>query len=116
MTKQSPSARVPGRRPKPPSNLTAGQARIWRNVVAIKPTGAFDAGSFPVLSAYCVLCATWEALREPDAEAISLRELMQLTGQITRLATALRLTPQARYDPMTAHRGAKRLKGSRPWD
>lgn len=110
------SARVPGRRPQPPRNLSASQARIWRNVTATKPVGAFDAGSFPVLSAYCVLVATWEALREPAAEPISLRELMQLTGQITRLATALRLTPQARYDPMTAHRGAKRLKGSRPWD
>jgi hypothetical protein len=116
MNKQNHSARIPGRRPQPPRNLTASQARIWRNVTATKQIGAFDAGSFPVLAAYCVLVATWEALRDPDAEAISLRELMQLTGQITRLATALRLTPQARYDPQTAHRGAKRLKGTRPWD
>jgi len=85
-------------------------------VVATKPRDAFDAGSFPVLAAYCVLVATWEGLRAADAEPVSLRELMQLSGQLTRLATALRLTPQARYDPITAHRGAQRLKGSRPWD
>lgn len=89
---------------------------MWRNVVATKPADAFDAGSFPVLAAYCVLVDAWDALRKPGAERPLLRELMQLTGQLTRLATALRLTPQARYDPMTAHRGAKRLKGSRPWD
>ena len=110
------SARVPGRRPKPPGNLTPSQARIWRDVVAIKPASAFDAGSFPVLAAYCVLVDAWRELREPRAEVIPLQKLMQLSAQITRLATALRLTPQARYDPTTAHRGAKRLKGSRPWD
>jgi hypothetical protein len=113
---KSPSARVPGTRPKPPANLSASQAKIWRNVIATKPVNAFDAGSFPVLSGYCVLIDTWEGMRKPGAEPIPLQKLMQLTGQITRLATALRLTPQARYDPMTAHRGAKKLKGSRPWD
>ena len=111
-----PSSRIPGRRPQPPSSLTAAEKRVWKNIVATKPVGAFDAGSFPVLSAYCVLVAGWEKLREPGAARPSLREVMQLTGQITRLATALRLTPQARYDPMTAHRKAARVKGSRPWD
>ena len=116
MGRKIPSARVPGRRPPPPRNLNAMQQKVWRSVVAAKPATAFDAGSYPVLAAYCVLVATWEKLREPEAEPISIRELMQLSGQITRLATALRLTPQARYDPMTAHRDATRLKGSRPWD
>jgi len=46
---------LPGRgRPPPPSELGARERELWEACVASKPLHHFDAGTLPLLAAYCM--------------------------------------------------------------
>jgi hypothetical protein len=94
-----------------PDELTADQAATWRAVVAARPVDWFDAGSAPLLAAYCrsvdaqrVLVTAIDAF---DVHTLSTsegsatyRRLLALQKQqaelAIRLATAMRLSQHSR--------------------
>jgi phage terminase small subunit len=112
------------RRLSPPADLTDEQAAIWRAVVASRPVDWFDAGSAPLLVAYCrtadvhrVLAAAMDLLGNTKkvsttttsstgsstATNSSTAEYRQLLAaqdatsrMLIKLATALRLSPHSR--------------------
>ena len=94
-----------------PAELTAGQARTWRDVVASRPIDWFDAGSAPLLSAYCraddaqrVLATAIDAFdldSLPTTEGSTtyrrLLALQEAQGKLLiKLATSMRLSQHAR--------------------
>jgi hypothetical protein len=135
---------IPGneRRPSPPAQLDARERAIWTKITARLPAEWFTAESQPMLKELCrhirsaddlsadlALARTAvDAIRktpEPSAESLTAatqeyRAVLRAHGyqseRIGNLATKLRLTPQARYAPSTAQRGAaKVIEGPEPW-
>jgi hypothetical protein len=93
--------------------------------VAAKPLGWFDAGSLPLLAAYCATLArlrdlhTLLAATPVDARGAAHMEqrIMGLTASAVALATKLRLTVQAavrRDSAMLAERGPGEEAASDP--
>ena len=103
-----PTLRV--RMPVPPG-LTAGQRATWRAIVRSRPVDWFDAGSGPLLVAYCrgIAAQTVLAVRidafDPEelatAEGIGRYDKLlalddRQTRKLVKLATAMRLSQHAR--------------------
>ncbi len=120
------------KRPDPPAKLTAPQATTWRAVVATKPVKWWDAGSIPMLVAYCKAIDVHDAVSlqieafEPEwlltddglARFDRLAALQERQARvIASLATRMRLSQQARLDKTVAATSAKQPEaGPRPWD
>lgn len=113
-----------------PEDLSADQAQVWGEVVASKPSDWFDAGSMPLLSAYCravvesrkvsslVESMTADMLLLDDGlkRYKDLRRLQaELSGEVNTLARAMRLTQQAKYRADAASVASDKAKGTRPW-
>jgi hypothetical protein len=98
--------RVGGSRPAPPPQFPEAAAKLWREIVADKPLGWFDAGALPLLRLYCLTLARAEGVEalllltppEDDAAADIEKRLIKLNGSCTTLATKLRLSVQAAVD------------------
>ena len=101
------------------------QAELWKRVVATKPADWFTADALPVLLQFCRHVSTAALLEArivnaTDDSIDKLDKLLALRDReskaIQRLATALRLTPQSRIRPDTAHTQVTATGGpDRPW-
>ena len=113
-----------------PEDLSAEQAEVWASVVVTKPSDWWDAGSVPILSAYCravvesrkvatlVESMTVDMLLLDDGlkRYKDLRRLQaELSGEVNTLARAMRLTQQAKYRADAASVADGKAKGARPW-
>ena len=98
--------RAGGVRPNPPAGLSLNAADEWRRIVASKPLGWFDAGSLPLLEAYCATLDRLRALHAllletpPNEKGAAYLEqrIMGLNGNCATLATKLRLSVQSAVD------------------
>ena len=121
---------LPVRLLEPPADLSADQAEVWASVVVTKPGDWFDAGSIPLLEAYCravvesrkiaalVESMTADMLLLDDGlkRYKDLRRLQaELSGEVNTLARAMRLTQQAKYRADAAAVADGKSKGARPW-
>ena len=94
-----------------PSELTSDQAATWRAVVSSRPVDWFDAGSAPLLAAYCrtddaqrvlataIVAFDVNALSTPEGSARFRRLLAVQEAQAKlaiKLATSMRLSQHAR--------------------
>ena len=108
-----------GYRPNPPDTLTAEQVDVWKAVVAAMPSEWFRPETHGLLIEYCrhVCRSRLLALVLDHAEPKYLKTTQGIdhynklaaaaereTRAMLATARALRLTPQARLDPKTAHR------------
>lgn len=94
-----------------PRGLTAAQRATWRAIVRSRPVDWFDAGSGPLLTAYCraiaaqtVLAARIDAFDPEElatAEGIGRYDKLLMlddrqTRKLVKLATSMRLSQHAR--------------------
>jgi phage terminase small subunit len=100
-----------GSRPEPPSYLSEHAAEEWRALVALKPAGFFDRGTWALLAEHCELVATWRwhseqisALRKQAADMQGVDDKMlgwheqqrsAAGAKLGNVDTKLRLTKQA---------------------
>ena len=113
-----------------PDDLGAEQAEVWGQVVATKPSDWWDAGSVPLLAAYCravvesrkvsalveSMSADMLLLDDGLARYKELRKIQAaLSGEVNTLARAMRLTQQAKYRADAAAVADGKAKGARPW-
>jgi hypothetical protein len=91
-----------------PAGLTPEQAATWRAVVAARPIEWFDAGSAPLLLAYCRAVAAQATIAEAvdefgpiAARVVDYHKLLDLQDAqakiVIRLATGMRLTQHSRH-------------------
>ena len=104
---------------------------MWARTVATKPGDWWDAGSVPMLSAYCRASAIAPLVAQQikavipfistDEGLLRFKELRKiqvaLSGEISALATKMRLTQQARYNAKNSDTAARRGGGDtrKPW-
>ena len=114
-----------------PDDLSAEQAEVWGQVVATKPSDWWDAGSVPLLAAYCravvesrkvsalveSMSADMLLLDDGLSRYKELRKIQAaLSGEMTSLATKMRLTQQSRYNAKNSDTAARRGGGpAKPW-
>lgn len=104
---------------RPPHHLVDEQVEVWQAIVSGHPADWFDAGAAPVLAQLCRHVVMSNRLAEliertDDTEMMLtiIREQRAESNEIRKLATALRITPQA----LTNHRGNKKqFNTSKPW-
>ena len=121
---------VNAQRPDPPSELTATQAKVWRETVETTPAGWFRAGDH-LLTAYCrhvvsagFLAGLIDKCRPDIGDKDGLGRLGRLlamrareTAAISSLATRMRLTKQARAHSRSAGRAFDGTPGGKPpWE
>lgn len=117
-------------RPEPPDELKPREKTLWKRVVDSKPADWFTPGDIPLLVDYCRHVIRQRDLSDAiskqgkapytDKEAYSFfRDLLKdsdmETKAIKSLATALRLTQQARYTPQAAGTATKKQQ-RKPWE
>jgi len=105
--------------PRPPAELTDGQAEIWRDVVGSLPGDWLTRGAYPILIAYCRHCARARLLEAQiaafelewtahDGGLERLNLLLQMAQRETKhmldCARMLRLGPHQMIGPRTAFR------------
>nr|DAP38522.1 MAG TPA: terminase small subunit [Caudoviricetes sp.] len=117
----------------PPVPLTSAEQEIWDRVVADEPTGAFTPEHADLLVNYCrhlVQASVISGLIsdiDPDtlvtdeglfrySKLLDMRE--KEVRSASSLATRLRITRQATYDPKTLSRAKTNQsgKGAKPWE
>lgn len=116
---------------RPPRYLTEAQADVWRSVIPTKPADWWDAGSVPLLVAFCrtvvehkrvstELDAFEDSWLKEDAGLkryeILVRVQDRLSGRLTSLATKMRLSQQSRYRADAADTANRKAAGERPWN
>ena len=116
--------------PSPPDSFTEPQALVWRAVVATKPIDWFQADCLPILADYCRAVAIDNELasivngypRERMVDPLCMKEWTDLLKaqreqqkHVAGLATKLRLTPQSRYNALSAATASNKASGARPW-
>ena len=137
VAKAATAAKVPAKRTKksifPPSPLTTAEQEVWDRVIADEPAGAFTPEHADLLVNYCrhVVQATVIStlisnvkpkMLESDEGLARYSKLLDMREKEVRsassLATRLRITRQATYDPKTLTRAKKNQtgKGSKPWE
>lgn len=114
----------------PPADLSAEECEVWGRVAATKPGDWFDAGSIPLFAQFCRATVQAEMvgglvrtvgtamLTDPDelGRYKDLRKIQAaLSGELTSLATKMRLTQQARYGTRAADTAAGKATGKKPW-
>lgn len=121
----APVVSVEGRRVKPPDDLPAPVAALWRQLVESLPPSRFHASDRPLLALYCRALhqsnLAYEKLERYGAaadDAVSpwQRVADSAVKQVAVLATRLRLCPQSRMDRKVAGPMARDDAGAeRPW-
>ena len=125
------------RRPAPPAELTAPEAKVWKAIVCSTPGGWFSVAQEPLLSAYCRHVVTGDRLSaminkgSPDLTNMAgIRQHSRLLSMRLResaammsLATKMRLTQQSAMHPRSAgralsgeHNGPKLWDRRPPWE
>lgn len=121
---------LPLRMLAPPDDLSAEESKVWATVAATKPGDWWDAGSVPLLAQYCRATVQAEMvaglvnsvgramLTDPD-ELGRYKELRKiqatLSGEMSALATKMRLTQQARYNAKNSDTASRKANGRKPW-
>ncbi len=122
-----------GQRVEPPSELTEGEAGVWREIVASEAAEFFGTAALrALLKDYCRHRASADKITEiinlfqsdwlKNAEgARRYSALLKMRDLETRAAadkaTKLRLTNQARYTPQAASTASRNAaKGKMPWE
>lgn len=121
---------LPLRMLAPPADLSAAECQVWATVAATKPGDWWDAGSVPLLAQFCRATVQAELvaglvngvgqtmLTDPD-ELGRYKELRKiqaaLSGELSALATKMRLTQQARYNAKNADTASNKATGRKPW-
>jgi len=117
-------------RPNAPATLTKEQAVEWKEIVDRMPADWFTRETWPLLAQYCrhiVVAYRIAQLIEqtetsPDPLDIDrydqlLRMQTRETTSIARLATAMRLTQQAKYTAKAAGTASRKAgTGKKPWE
>lgn len=119
-------------RPEAPGDLTPRQREIWREAVNQYAVDWFPKETHALLAAYCRHCSASEDIAsrikvmdpmEEDTQIMDRLYRMQdrESQAIARTATKLRMTPQSKYDPITAarkNRGASKetQNGDEVWN
>ncbi len=117
-------------RPKTPADLTKEQAVEWKEIVDRMPADWFTKETHPLLTQYCrhiIVAYRIAQLIEqietsPDPLDIDkydqlLRMQTRETTSIARLATAMRLTQQAKYTAKAAGTASRKAgTGPKPWE
>ena len=137
VAKAASAAKVPAKRTKkgifPPVPLTAPEQEVWDRVIADEPAGAFTPEHADLLVNYCrhvvqatvissLISATKPKTLESDEGIARYSKLLDMREKEVRsassLATRLRITRQATYDPKTLTRAKKNQsgKGEKPWE
>jgi hypothetical protein len=107
-------------RPEPPKSLTPKEARAWREIVASLRADWFEPETLPLLTDYVRFAALSDRLSQelrdiPVSDprfASLLRQKLQASNWVVRLATKLRLTIQSSTTTRTdKHAGPRPL----PW-
>jgi hypothetical protein len=115
-----------------PSELTDGQADVWRRVVGSMPGDFMTKAAHPILIEYCRHVCRARLLEQQiaafevewtrvDGGLERLDRMLSMaereTRAITACARALRLTPQSQiYAAKAGRRIANHIEGPRPWD
>lgn len=123
---------LPTRLLSPPADLSQDESAVWARVAATKPGDWWDAGSVPLLAQYVratvqselvaelVRSVGQNMLADPD-EMGRYKELRKiqaaLSGEISSLATKMRLTQQSRYNAKNSDTASRRGGGGgrKPW-
>jgi hypothetical protein len=116
---------------EPPADLSVAEATYWRAICATKPADWWKDDSAILLKAYCRAAVqhdsisaainlipparlknekTWtryERMRKAQATA---------SGELTTLATKMRLSQQSRYTEKAASTADRSVDTARPWD
>lgn len=105
--------------PTAPRGLSRRGRDLWRRIVSSKPPTWWDAATLPLLAALVAHAETLEHLQaqfdqlgdlSTPAALARLEQLSRLRDReakaLASLSTKLRLTPQSRYEPVTAARRA----------
>jgi len=109
----------------PPSDLSARQKELWRDVMNTKPPEWFEDDTYPLLRAYVTHVDTYERLSQEiqtydlsDPAVDRLIKLQDLQGRaMGNLAVKMRLTQQSRYTPKAAATANKKAaSGKKPWE
>lgn len=116
----------------PPDRLTDEEQALWRSITARKPADWFGAEHIPLLEQFCVISCQLRRLDEAirvlpvgdDGYHMLYRTSTALCKQQAALATKMRLTHQAQWQPeraataskraIEAH--AKRRGAEKPWE
>lgn len=122
---------MPLRMVHPPEDLSPEECEVWSRVTATKPSEWWDAGSVPLLAQYCravvqselvagLVASTGKAMLTDPDELGRYKELRKiqgaLSGEMTSLATKMRLTQQSRYNAKSGDTASKKGGGpSKPW-
>lgn len=98
--------RAGGKHPVPPKEMQLEAVKVWRAIVRAKPLGWFDEGSLVLLRQYCettIEAQKFAAMLAGEFDALDDRievgkHLVRLNGNLTTMATKLRLSVQAAVD------------------
>lgn len=124
-----------GKRPEPPEDLNAAEAKVWREIVDSMPPDWFSVSTLPILERYCRHTAGMvfidktirELEKKKDPKSLRAWRLMigvrrRESRLITVLATKMRLTQQSSYtrdsvrpQKEAAARTAAAKSVKRPW-
>jgi len=111
-------------RPKPPAELTPEQAEEWKNIVNRLPAEWFPKETHGLLIQYCrhmdasnkvaSLITSMESNADFDIDEYDkLLKMQEREGRaLSSLATRMRITQQATYDP----KKKKGSSGHKPWE
>lgn len=137
VAKAATAAKVPAKRTKkqlfPPVALSDPEQEVWDRILADEPAGAFTPEHADLLVNYCrhivqasvissLIANTKPAALNTDEGLARYSKLLDMREKEVRsassLATRLRITRQATYDPKTLTRAKKNQagKGSKPWE
>ena len=106
-------------------SLRDEESEVWKAITESLPADWINAGNAPVLAAYCRATVSARRIGQlvyqaENADAFNPDEFLKLIAAhsklaqtIKTLATALRLTQQARYLPKQADKA--RAEGHKPW-
>lgn len=103
---------------------------MWAKVAQTKPGDWWDAGSIPLLAQFCratvqaeliadLVRQTASSLLTDPGQLGTYKELRKiqgaLTGEISSLARAMRLTQQSRYRADKSDSESRKANGRKPW-
>lgn len=121
---------LPIRLLQPPADLSVEESETWARVVATKPGDWWNAGSVPLLAQYCRATVQAEMIADLVRQTAStmltdpsqlgtykeLRKIQStLSGEISSLARAMRLTQQSQYRADKAATEGRKATGRKPW-
>ena len=102
---------------RPPSDLTAAEDALFRQVAAQCAADHFTASDTPLLVAYCqAVILGRSAFAQLSEGGGGFQAWQQAARTLAMLATKLRLCPHSRSDPKTVGRHQRAFSGASAYD